>query len=260
MLASWSNFHQISHDGNFYDFGDFDKCIKIHQQLRTGKLIDGQYCLIQFHSIPSLTVNHGHEVSSFNSGWRKLNSRFGGAVCLPLSCASNIVQHLLIDLLNGSDYRLSSDYDEKNYCKATETYYKTIYFRLFAAVAAVLIIIAAFSTFYDLKSCITNNRNQIFLSFSIHTNFKALCNVNETGSSNDIKFLHGIRSMSIFGIIFFHIHFFREQFPVKNPAQLSKFLASDYSLLVDRFALSVETFFVISGMLITRELLKAFDW
>lgn len=49
VFSSYSNFDQIKFYGNYFDFGDFDRCMEVHHSYRNSTLM-GKYCLVQYES------------------------------------------------------------------------------------------------------------------------------------------------------------------------------------------------------------------
>lgn len=99
------------------------------------------------------------------------------------------------------------------------------------------------------------NSNQVLKVFSLLTNCKTLFNLN-VEAGNSIGSIHGIRSISIFSIILVHTYFFRVNSPFMDGNVFDKFLQTKFSSIVSALAIAVDSFFVISGALITRSLLK----
>jgi hypothetical protein len=79
-------------------------------------LISTQYCLVQFYYNSSQHVEKVKPKQSYlNRGWKKLDERFGGAVCLPESCESYDVKRIMRKLFSGSGLVVAEDYDQDGY-------------------------------------------------------------------------------------------------------------------------------------------------
>lgn len=48
MLSSYSNFEKTFYFGNSFDFGDFDRCLRIEENVEYESL-KGKYCMVQYH-------------------------------------------------------------------------------------------------------------------------------------------------------------------------------------------------------------------
>jgi hypothetical protein len=112
VLGTWSDFATEHTHGNSYDFGKYDECRSL--EFKT------QYCLIQYHYKPT----SDHKViavqpnkSFYNFGWKNINKRFGGAICLPESCTVEDIEEILEQVLKESDYMQANYYDQKEYCQ-----------------------------------------------------------------------------------------------------------------------------------------------
>lgn len=259
MTSSWSTFRPEMKYGNSYDFGDYDRCMRIRDESEDYGSVGGQYCMIQFYSLSMDTIPQKPTRSYFNVGWENISTRFGGAVCVPSSCPPETVRDLMTEFFNGSDYTISTDYNQSEYCKKSEPNRKTptVYF-VFGFTTAMLVLLVALSTFYDVRTHNREmkNRNQLFLSFSCYTNATNLFNIEQHQSSDEIKCLHGVRGVSIISIIFLHSYYFRAMFPIHHPNQLNDFIESAYGRFISGITVSVDSFFVMSGMLVTRTILR----
>lgn len=116
------------------------------------------------------------------------------------------------------------------------------------------------STSYDVFTWLNKqeNSNQPLKAFSFFTNGKTLFNVKVT-TENSIGSIHGIRSLSILSIILVHTYFFRVSSPFIDGNAFDEFQKTKFSSVVSALAIAVDSFFVISGALITRSLLNDFD-
>lgn len=56
----------------------------------------------------------------YNYQWKEIEKRFGGAVCIPASCPSSVVEVLMKHLLEGTKFQVSTDYDQELFCSFKE--------------------------------------------------------------------------------------------------------------------------------------------
>lgn len=258
MLDAWSNFRPRLQFGNTFDFGNFDECLRVDEK---AKEIKGQYCLVQFYSKSNRTIAQTPQRSLFNYGWKHLDTRFGGAVCLPSTCSDDIVSLIVKKFLNGSDYELSSDYNQRDYCKtSTSVFAPSKSLILLVLLTIVLFLLMALGTIYDISSRTRDKKkpNQFLFSFSLIKNTSSLFNVNEC-RDDEIKCLNGIRALSSFSIVFLHVFYHRAMFPIQHPEMISEFNESYFGRLVNGISFSVDTFFVMSGLLVTKAVLADLD-
>lgn len=116
------------------------------------------------------------------------------------------------------------------------------------------------STAYDVFSRLNKKENptQILKSFSLLTNVINLFKLSEN-EANSISAIHGIRSLSIISIILVHTYWFRVSSPFTDENTRNQFLQTKVSSVVSAAAISVDSFFVLSGALITRSILRELD-
>jgi hypothetical protein len=195
------------------------------------------------------------EESRFNSGWRNLNERFGGAVCLPAACSPEVVREFLSFWLVETGYKVADDYDQGGYCKTAESVSASPRYALPAIAAmVVLVVLALGGTFYDFltRNDETKQRNKRILAFSIIKNGSSLFNLSNE-PKDDVKCFHFLRSFFAVVIVIYHIFIFVAVLPNRNfyvlyrkpTAQIVSFLSS-----------SVNGFFVISAFLATKSMMK----
>ena len=71
-----------------------------------------------------------------------------------------------------------------------------------------------------------------------------------------IQCLDGIRVIMTLGIIYLHSHVFRILTPFRDESKFEAFAKTDWAATVSAFNIFVDSFFVISGALTTRSMLK----
>lgn len=124
-----------------------------------------------------------------------------------------------------------------------------------------MLTVATLCTVFDMKSRKIESRNakksEVVRAFSLYSNALSLFSLERT--SKDIKCLHGLRVLSILGIIFLHTVFFRSLSWNLNYAKFEEFPNTNLGLIVASFSMLVDTFFVISAALTTRSVLKELD-
>lgn len=258
VIDAWSAFGRKMRNGNSYDFGNFDQCMDIHEDGPIG----GQYCLVQFYSTDNRTIPRAPRLSIFNQGWRHIDRRFGGAICIPASCPPEIVRALMTGMFDGTNFKLASDYNQSDYCKSSNLRLKTWGSSIILLTVLTILLIASFlGTFYDvrMRRCEQKSRNKYLMAFSLHKNASNLFDVEQDQSGSAIKCLHGIRAVSIVSIIFLHSFYHRAMFPVLHPETITKLNESIFGNFVSGISVSVDSFFLMSGLLVTRTILKDLD-
>lgn len=145
-----------------------------------------------------------------------------------------------------------------------------LHFRtIFSLIAAFVVI----STIYDV---IWRQPSHIFSAFSVYSNWFRLMKTSKIPSqdkSNIIESIHGVRVLTIMWIILGHSYMLLTSAPLINPIVTSdvsirhegiihieiQWLKSFHSTLIIAGPLSVDTFFLLSGLLTCWSLLKELD-
>lgn len=99
--------------------------------------------------------------------------------------------------------------------------------------------------------------HQLVECFSFKKNFKNLMNLSHEKSS--ITCLNGLRVISIYFVIFYHSIQFRFQFPFREGKQLEEWNQSTFMNLVGPLTIFVDPFFIMSGTLVARSVLKGLE-
>lgn len=252
VLDSWSKYPEVLRYGNSIDFGQFDLCTSIRHDRHHDEIFTGKYCLVQFRSATNSAISQNPRRSMFNYGWKRLDQSFGGAVCIPSTCSSTTARQLMKNMLNRTSYKVVDDYDQNMYCKTpSESFEISKSLMLMGCIVLALVTLAVTGTLHDL---IGSRANNFLMSFSLHKNVANLFNMEPPNDT--IKCLNGIRALSAVSIVFLHSYYHRALFPVQHPQQLAAFAESFYGRFVISITVSVESFFVMSGMLQTRTVLK----
>lgn len=90
-------------------------------------------------------------------------------------------------------------------------------------------------------------------------NISDLFDVNLTESAKHIDYLSGMKALSYLGIIWIHSLLVRMWFPIRDPGEIEIFLNQPMADIVKSYLLNVDTFLLVSGLLITRSILKELD-
>ena len=254
VISSWSKLPSKIKYGNTFDLGDFNQCMKVYLKVFNTEII-GQHCLFQFYPTSNDIISRGQEFSQFNYGWKHLSERLGGAVCLPAACKPTTVKKFLQYLLDESDFKVAEDYNQADYCKSSQTSKKISKSRKAVFyTTGFLLFCVGLSTVYDFLTRKAENgkQNSWFLAFSLNKNLSNLLQT-DNGSTNEVKSLNFIRSKMEICILFAQISTFSSWFPSDQPLDI---VNSSMKSVLGLLALSLNTFFVISGFLATRSLIR----
>lgn len=258
MRDSSSDFRKDFSYGNTFDFGDFERCINIKHNSDKAGNVRGKYCLIQFYSSSNRTIRQGPGSNLFNYQWKKMQERFGGAVCTPSSCTSEVLKVISEELFNGTDLVLATDYDQNDFCKI-KTNRWSISTWIAIALLTTLSIVCGLQTYYDIitRKLREEKPKQILIAFSIYTNGRNLFRTDSSErSASSVACLDGIKVLSALSVVAFHSSYHRKFFPLADPRQFAEWEETFASFASLGFHCFVESFFVISGALIARSVLK----
>lgn len=257
MLEFSTDFYQNFTFGNSYDFGNFQECIKIlHKSPQIGR-VEGQHCMIQFYSGKNHTVTQGPVSSFYNFGWKNLHRSFGAAICLPASCSPQKTRNFVRKKLAGTDLIIADDYDQSDYCKTGKQREKAKFLWIATTVVfSALLLLSIIQTSYDIiKQKIHKEKpKKKFISFSLYTNTLNLVSLQQPDGA--IKCLDGAKVLSTLAIIVFHTSYHRKFFPLTDSRMFNDYEKTFLSFLTFGCHFLVEAFFVISGLLVSRSILK----
>ncbi|KAG5675347.1 hypothetical protein PVAND_005257 [Polypedilum vanderplanki] len=254
MLETWSDFSKDFTHGNSFDFGDFDKCLSL-----TFANIQPQHCLIQYEYKP--TSNHTiilvpPKVTFLNYNLKHMDKRFVGSICIPKSCTAGNVREIMKEMFKESEFIQTQDYDQSDYCLHKNKSFKFDELRIISIVCLIilpmLVIIGTILT--NLRS--TSTTIKIFQCFSLLTNFKTFKDFSTTKST--ITCINGMKALSTITIFFFHSFLIRISFAFSD-GKILYVLFNENSLTygISCFVIALDSFFIISGVLIGRSLINS---
>ncbi|XP_074031574.1 nose resistant to fluoxetine protein 6 [Leptinotarsa decemlineata] len=240
--------------GNLVDFGSFSQCIKIYQNTDFGPIY-GKHCLLKIKpSVPLIkTVLAFRNVSE--KRFRKVYSmvemtEIGWSVCLPHSCPrDDILRHFnktLIEMAEGLDLEVNLD---ESYCNSIldqPVMERSQYVVL--SIFSSFIIIGVVSGIIDYRA--GSDHNNIFLdTFSGYANMQRVL---KTGTGKkEMDFLHGLRILSSCYVVVGHRYIMYIMFPVINQLEELDWIIRYSSTLILGSTVSVDSFFMTSGMLVS---------
>ena len=255
MFASWSKLPGKIDHGNTFDLGNFDQCLQIRKNMNQEE-ITGQHCLFQFYSTSNESNPKGLASSSLNNGWKHLNERFGGSICLPATCKPETVKIMLQFMLDGTSFKLANDYKQADYCKTLHhSKYSLSNSTIMAfCITSFLLICVILSTVYDIstKNARKTKRRELFLAFSAYTNGSNIFESDEE-VTNEVKSIHFFRSIAAISILFSNIVYFTFFFPLNYGHDFEQ---KAFGVIAKYFAFNINAFFVFSGFLTTRSIIK----
>nr|XP_034827097.1 nose resistant to fluoxetine protein 6-like [Maniola hyperantus] len=272
--------------GNLVDLGNYPQCLGIHENV-DDMSIEGKFCLIRVPINQNLQSESSYEkfqsnfdpralrlnsktiekLVEYNSNIKKLRSTLGGelanfrggqesplpgllfhlALCVPKVCTTEeAITGLLFNLTAvGFEY-------EDSYCRLPNDKPWAPVDYIAVVIFSILGILTIASTYYDVYHNIICKKdpkeaNEIFISFSAFTNCRRLLVIKT--DPNTIQCLDGIRCLAIFWVIVAHVFLIISYLP-SNVIYSIEWSQQYKSIWVTTAPLSVDTFFLLSGLLL----------
>ncbi|XP_068083089.1 nose resistant to fluoxetine protein 6 [Anabrus simplex] len=244
--------------GTLAHAGNFDECIAVRDvKALDGSTFHGKHCVVTaiiIPNIPSKGVTAAMQTPVINLG-----------TCVPSTCdvddAALIVkedfkERLLavspvfnfIDLITTVPESLCQTKTEIELDTKDWTAISIL------VVVAVLVVL---STAYDVFTLHSESRINLLLAFSVYTNGSKLFAISTSKSGNTITCLHGIRFFSMAWVIVGHRYSSFINLPSLNPGRYGEEIYADWRYLwITNASFAVDTFFVLSGLLVAYTFLQ----
>nr|XP_019546423.2 nose resistant to fluoxetine protein 6-like [Aedes albopictus] len=255
LYDSWGKWPSGQFSGNQYDFGNYDQCREfVHEHANVGT-ISGRYCMV----VVPQTVSESVKRVFIDTG--EINGVVVG-MCFPSYCSEQRLKQPVTVILE-TVYHVDSNSlqiqceTEPEVSSAANILAVTI----FSMILAFVVGSTAYDVFASMKSF---QPSPVFTAFSIYSNWPKLMKttttpVRITEKSNVIDCIHGMRVLAILWIIFGHSYLLLTSSPLINPVATLDWIESFHSTLIISGPLSVDTFFLLSGLLTCWTLLKELD-
>ncbi|XP_055608118.1 nose resistant to fluoxetine protein 6-like [Uranotaenia lowii] len=260
MLDAWGKWPSGILSGNMYDLGHYDQCRKFeyvtHQEdaNRSAESIRGRYCLMD---VPLTILSDFFNNNTVQRGFPTLGGTPSIKVgtCFPDSCSSQQLRKLINSTLK---------FEVAMECESPLPPIQTkdiVAIFIFSAIGFLLIL----STVYDVCQRIRSRQPRMALAmFSLYSNglklfqvvLKERSHLDYYKKSEQIDCLNGIRVLSMVWIVFCHNYLMVIVAPNVNPISVFDWVRSYHSMIVVAATVSVDSFFLMSGMLVCWSLLK----
>lgn len=231
--------------GNLIDFGNYDECLSI-----VGNGFATQHCMA------SITIGDKNLLGPITGNTSlEIVPILRWSYCLPASCPAGALQFVLNQAL--ASYGMNATVSP-NDCHANKAKDLSGADIAGISITAIFVAISLASTVYDV-TCrnIGTDPNPWFISFSFYTNGGKLLSTKTTLET--MRPLNGVRFLSIAWIVLAHRYYFMTSTSVMNLIDATKlFDRIEYQLIVSA-VLAVDTFFLLSGLLNSYNLLKLLD-
>ncbi|XP_058814438.1 nose resistant to fluoxetine protein 6-like [Topomyia yanbarensis] len=253
FFDAWGNWPSGQFSGNQYDFGNYDQCRSYYYDHLEVGAIRGRYCMVVLpRQSDNLTKRFFVDMEGING--------VGIGSCFPNTCSE---EHLyqpmkkLIELRYNIVANDSIIYCDNEFFPLGGTGVAAI--TVISLIAAVVVV----STIYEVYAILSAREPSTNLTtFSVYSNWMWVMKVTKTkhvhaSKTQIIECLHGIRVMAIIWIIYGHTYLLMLSAPLINPVATIDWIF--YSALVVAGPISVDTFFVLSGLLTCWSLLRELD-
>nr|XP_008192686.2 PREDICTED: nose resistant to fluoxetine protein 6-like [Tribolium castaneum]XP_015835054.1 PREDICTED: nose resistant to fluoxetine protein 6-like [Tribolium castaneum] len=244
---------------NINALGDFDQCIKI----RAGTML-GKYCLgrlvVQNNTILDKLVADG-PVANFFTGNGVVTKIPLWALCLPNGCTSddaNVIGNAFFSTIVKVE-GVAVNFTETS-CQTINEVYPELSTNAIVTIIilAILVCIVFVTTFYDLYCTFWSKSfcPQLVQGFSIYTNGRKIFKITPP-TLDQMPCLNGLRCMSMLWVVYLHHYQILMNDTLTNARHIVEWSDSLSSMFVASASLSVDTFLVISGVLMSYGFIKS---
>lgn len=252
--------------GTISDIGAYDECIEtiVHDQFGHVQT-SGQYCNVYIkmvndtsfieHMLPAFLMTNKRTAELFNllEDDRVQGLRIG--ICTMSDCTRQDIQNIVNTLAEGIAKVTVSDCVTGEPTPITPLQYGII------ALAVINVLLVILSSAYDHYTTKRNYKKtltvKILCAFSVSRNTRLLLYVNRNKQSEAYcyRFLHGLRFFSLFWIVLGHASMAFDPI-ISRFANVLEATGSWFFCTFSTAFLSVDTFFYLSGFLLTFNVIK----
>ncbi|XP_043470010.1 nose resistant to fluoxetine protein 6-like isoform X2 [Leptopilina heterotoma] len=221
---------------NIIDFGWFDQCMSV-QVIKDGSNILGNHCT---YTLYFSYKNQSIYINPIMS------------ICLPLSCTENDLNQVLHKRLEEVDgYQKYQIWSNEVLCSTAPSPSIKTGAVIFITISTVIVVILLIATILDLATIKRNQWSKFskrICKFSIRKYFTNIISLKD--GDNSISVLHGLRATSTLSIVMGHGLLMKSFQSIANPLEFME--NPPHIMILGTFVIySVETFFTISGFLVS---------
>ncbi|XP_066998617.2 nose resistant to fluoxetine protein 6 [Anabrus simplex] len=237
--------------GSFSHYGNFEECIDVRDVAAPdGSTFHGQHCI----AVVIITPNITSKTTVAAAGMPPLML----GACVPSTCDGEDTALIVKEdfserlitvspLFNYVDVTVAvPDYQ----CQTKQELELDTTDWLVTTLLIVVGVLVILSTAYDLFTLHSESRINLLLAFSVYTNGSKLFAMSTSRSGNTIHCLHGIRFFSMAWVILGHRYGTALYMPSINTASYTENMYDWKYLGITNGNLSVDTFLVLSGLLV----------
>ncbi|XP_050074483.1 nose resistant to fluoxetine protein 6-like [Anopheles maculipalpis] len=263
LLDSWGKWPAGIFSGNLYELGHYDQCADF-RHVHTASFIEplvGRYCLM---TVPLQNLLPSRQPAASQSAQRIMPGSSGDVwaahlgVCIPASCTAERFQQFLNTVApNLPPVTLT--------CNTVPSSLGTAQW-VTISIFGVIVLLAVASTLYEAVTlCRRRTPHRNLIIFSLYCNGRKLLATYQrtqqpsSVKSNTIDCLNGIRVISMAWVVFSHNYVRIAMQPIINSHVILPWLESYHSVLIVASTVSVDSFFLLSGLLTCWSILNALD-
>ncbi|XP_068082890.1 nose resistant to fluoxetine protein 6-like [Anabrus simplex] len=247
--------------------GNYEQCLRVQNVKTDSGSFSGQHCMARLCTAKGECVENlaatvekglplieqiltGHVVKDLLAKLKVIVNTTSVHVgfCMPSTCSSSDAENLLNAAISQVTKEVHTNVRPGDCHTAKGPDFEVLDYITLGLFTAILGVIIC-STLYDVTHQETSSRSELYIVFSAYTNLKKLMNTSET-SGKDLRCLHGIRFFSIAYVVLGHTYIFHGMIPLHNNTEVHEFLKSLNSTWVLTGVFSVDTFFLLSGLLL----------
>ncbi|XP_053699369.1 nose resistant to fluoxetine protein 6-like [Sabethes cyaneus] len=240
---SWGKIPSGLYHGNGNAFGNYDQCRQYRWQD-----VRGQHCTF---------------LSMISPDWPVLTS----SLCVPHVCAPEFARQLYGEYLATRGAMVITELNQNNLCiQDRDVEFNGAVITAMVIFSLIAAAVAGCTTYELLQVTLKRDVNKLYSSFSLYRNVLSILHIvptkpkDGTRNSETIECAHGVRALSMIWIIVVHIHESIAPVPVNNEVAKQEYLGSFGAVVIFGMGyLAVDTFLVLSGMLVAWNLLKELD-
>lgn len=284
LLDSWGKLPPGLLFGALTDFGSYSECQSVVEDVKqifgkNGRYLSPHYCIIDYRPfVPSVA----HKISSFDSTPDFLNLtekdsivqhlanythvflqhtiRIG--ICVPSSCNARDSQTFFKNALHQIGITGSLNV---SHCDSDIPVHLSKEQKVVIITLSVLILVLIIGTLLDITSQKKEDyfsdqkqnfglMKKVFLCFSLNINTKKLFHIDK--STKTLKAMHGIRVLSLLWIIVCHSYLYVDTQSISGIYSYKELFRNFNFQFVVNGTLSVDTFFFLSGLLVSYSTIK----
>ncbi|KAJ8920095.1 hypothetical protein NQ315_011750, partial [Exocentrus adspersus] len=242
--------------GNLVDYGSFSQCLGIYKDTEQGPIY-GKHCLLQLRLSKNLMrkILSYHNVSEkrFDKVYVSVEKSYPGwSVCVPHSCSrEDILRHFnrtIMEMAEGLE--LSVSLNERHCNSALNQPVMGTSQYVVLSFLSVFIILGLTAALIDFQSD-QENASLFVDTFSALKNMRRVMREGAGKKEMDFDFINGLRIFSSGSVVIGHRYIMYIMFPVINQLEELDWIVQFSSTLVLGSTITVDSFFMTSGMLVS---------